>query len=121
MFRIEATKFDSFGEIYFFEAPDGLTKIGFSANVRSRGYQLATNAKGGRIVARVPGGHVEEYVIHRMLAAHVSHGEWFRSSEALEALISGCQRRGLLPAPVQALADQLRAGARLMLEASASL
>ncbi len=39
------------------------------------------------IVLMVPGGHAEEWLIHRTFKSCKSHSEWFHSTAQLEALI----------------------------------
>jgi hypothetical protein len=58
------------------------------------------------------GRMVDELAIHRKLACHRMHGEWFSPSEELDTLISSIQRTGKIPkayrAPPteQAVADE---------------
>lgn len=68
-----------FGHIYFAYAPrTGLTKIGFSRNVRKRLHDLS-NMAGQRLELRyaVPGFMLGEHAIHCDLREFRRVGEWF--------------------------------------------
>lgn len=53
------------------------------------------------IIASAPGSHCNERAVHWHLRDDRLHGEWFRWSERLSALVSHVQRAGSLP-PLEA-------------------
>lgn len=74
--------------IYFLEA-DGLIKIGFSEQVKSRvinilGYQRY----GGNFLGHMPGDRALEKHLHTRFAEHRDYGEWFRPTDAMRAFIA---------------------------------
>jgi hypothetical protein len=49
------------------------------------------------IITSVPGSHADEKTLHGMFVEHHVHGEWFRASKALLALLDYCLENGDLP------------------------
>lgn len=82
------------GMVYFIECV-GRVKIGYSTDVKSRMYQLATSApRRLTLIATIPGSPQFERAIHRHLAAHRTNGEWFTDCAAVRAAISCLIVRG---------------------------
>lgn len=79
--------------IYFLEA-QGLIKIGYSANpaVRTRAVMSAF-ADGGKVLGVLPGDRELEKHFHDKFAEHRSHGEWFKPSDEMAAVIALCGER----------------------------
>lgn len=75
------------GLIYFIEAEiANLVKIGYTRNIQSRVGGLATFSPVRlRLIGLIYGSTADEEALHRQLAAHRSHGEWFRRSPEMDA------------------------------------
>lgn len=83
----------------YFIVPVGIemVKIGCSAFTESRMEQLSHwSPVPLRIAAAAPGDHKLEAFIHRKLAAHRSHKEWFRLTPEISDLIDAVNRGGNL-------------------------
>jgi hypothetical protein len=86
------TKYPITGIVYFIRAEESKrVKIGFTSTDPSA--RLATLQTGSperlRLVAAVPGSMELERNLHEMLSASRIHGEWFRSTADVHALIVG--------------------------------
>lgn len=79
--------------VYFIRAKaSGLIKIGYSGNVEARLSQLQTGSAETLELAAVLEGPPElERALHRAYAEERLHGEWFRPSTRLRALVEGLQ------------------------------
>ena len=67
------------GNVYFVQgSTTRLIKIGFAVDVRVRVATLATGSPDIlKLLCHLEGTPVHEATLHRLLAAHNSHGEWF--------------------------------------------
>ena len=123
-YRFTCASIEQDGEVYFFEAEhDGvrLVKIGHTVKGSKRIYQLKSDYPGGRVLAAVKGGTIEEYVLHRMFGADCHSGEWFRSTPRLMNLIAGVVIDGVLPCDAQYAAAQFRIAGRALANAEEAL
>jgi T5orf172 domain len=77
--------------IYFIRRPSsGLIKIGVSSDPMSRIAALQTAADEPlELLGLCQGGRIFESVIHRLLADHHSHGEWFRDCRMVQTILAG--------------------------------
>lgn len=75
------------GYVYFLWVGDSV-KIGFSKNPFERGGDLMTGlAERPNLICAVRGTTDDERYIHRLLARHRRHGEWFHASEPVINLL----------------------------------
>lgn len=76
-------------DVYFVQAANGLIKIGVSGDPHGRFQRLRTMSPIAlTLLAVIPGAGAEgESALHLWLAAHRSHGEWFRPAPELIAFI----------------------------------
>jgi hypothetical protein len=82
---------ESQSRVYFIEAVGlNVVKIGFARDITERIRKLAPGCPAPlRLLGTVPGDLKIEQHYHERLAAHRTHGEWFKLCPALEAIISG--------------------------------
>lgn len=74
--------------VYFVAAKGGPVKIGSTTNIASRLVRLQTAVpKPLELLALIPGGALEEAALHERFKEHRLHGEWFRRTPELNALI----------------------------------
>lgn len=79
---------DAKTHVYFVEGA-GLVKIGFATSPIGRFYSMLTCSPVPlSLLASMPGGPPAENRIHIKFASDRVHGEWFRRSEALDAVIA---------------------------------
>lgn len=65
-------------QVYFARRSDGLIKIGSSMNVEQRMDQLSSGAaEKMELIGHMNGSTTFEHSIHKELAKHQKHGEWF--------------------------------------------
>lgn len=76
--------------VYFAEDTiTGLVKIGYSTAIRTRMASLSAQTAGHsiRLLASARGDHTTEGSLHWIFRDDRVHGEWFRRSPAMDALI----------------------------------
>lgn len=79
--------------VYFVEAENGLIKIGYSANVALRFRALlTTSAAPLKLLGWIPGTTATERDLHDKLEASRSHGEWFRPTPEMAAVLGTIER-----------------------------
>lgn len=79
--------------VYFVEAENGLVKIGYSANVALRFRALlTTSAAPLKLLGWLPGTTGTERELHDKLEDSRSHGEWFRPTPDVAAVLATIQR-----------------------------
>lgn len=84
----EKAKRDASTPVYFVEGA-GLIKIGFAVSPEARFYSMLTCCPIPlTLLAAIPGGPTLEHRLHAQFAADRAHGEWFRRSAALDAVIA---------------------------------
>lgn len=95
------------GKVYFVECA-GRVKIGFSTDVNARLRQLSTgSALTFNFISAVDGSKSFERAIHKALAEHRSHGEWFHDTPQVRSIINAIIADGysainfIEPAPVE--------------------
>ena len=73
--------------VYFVQSiNEGPIKIGFTTNLARRIAQLNTGSSARLvIIASMPAGRAYERHLHRRLAAHRLHGEWFADCDEVRA------------------------------------
>lgn len=83
-------RYEDVARIYFLEAVGcRLVKIGYSLDVLRRVSAIAVSCPVElRLRALLPGGPSDERELHRRFAADRSHGEWFRITPAIAALMA---------------------------------
>lgn len=98
--------------VYLIESQSGLVKIGASKYPEQRAAQIALAAcSPTRLIAVWPASFREEARLHRELAPHRSHREWFRIEGAVADLVTtrigqGVERiKGWAEVVEEALAD----------------
>lgn len=90
--------------VYFIEAENGLIKIGYSANVALRlRALLTTSAAPLKLLGWLPGDTQTERDLHDRFAYSRSHGEWFRRTPDLEAVLATIESP---PAPAEKTAGK---------------
>lgn len=79
---------DARTHVYFVEGA-GLVKIGFAARATHRFFSMLTGCPIPlSLLASMRGGPTVENQLHRRFAADRAHGEWFRRSPELDAVIA---------------------------------
>lgn len=79
--------------VYFVEAENRLIKIGYSANITLRlRALLTTSATPLKLLGWLQGSTVLERDLHERLAGSRSHGEWFRQTPEVEAVLATIER-----------------------------
>jgi hypothetical protein len=87
--------------VYFIEAVGlDLIKICYARDIRKRMRRLSTGCPAPlRLLGTFPGGLEIERHYHKRLAACRAHGEWFRRSPALDAVLAGLDEPALKKRP----------------------
>lgn len=81
-------------QVYFIEC-SGRIKIGFSTDVQSRLRSFSTgSALKFSLVAAIDGPRQLEKAIHKLLAEHRQHGEWFEDCPAVRETIAALLAEG---------------------------
>ncbi len=74
--------------VYFAATDSDVVKIGWSADLRRRlGNLTSSNHQALRVLAIVPGGAELEALFHERFSEDRIHGEWFRLSPSIRALV----------------------------------
>jgi hypothetical protein len=79
---------DARTHVYFVEGA-GLVKIGFAARATDRFFSMLTSCPIPlSLLASMPGGPTVEHELHKRFEGDRAHGEWFRRSPELDAVIA---------------------------------
>lgn len=85
-----AAQYEACCRVYFVEAVGlDLIKIGHSIDLMKRLVSLLTSSPARLfVIGSIPGGRQKEREIHVALHAHRSHGEWFRKTPEVMAIVA---------------------------------
>lgn len=79
---------DANTHVYFVEGA-GLIKIGHATSALGRFYSMLTSSPVPlSLLASMPGGPTMENILHKRFAGSRAHGEWFRNTPELDAVIA---------------------------------
>ncbi|MDC8803941.1 GIY-YIG nuclease family protein [Halomonas pacifica] len=82
-------------QVYFVRRSDGVVKIGSTMNVARRMEQLSSGAAEDlELLGHINGSTLFEKAIHRELADHRKHGEWFYQAPEVIAYVERILRTG---------------------------